>query len=262
MISRRRAVVIGLMGLDSEHDIYSESHPVYAMAIEVNDDLHDNTWIVFARNTGTEGNCSSEDHPLNAADGQLLKTLKLLIPPPQRTVRVNEVSTRATQFFSNTGTCPELGYYNNDQYSEDNEGVLITFNLQPCTQGNCDSLIEGEIHLDWNVQLAPPDTLAAAVDKCLIQDDEELEEESKRYPDPSRTQAVQLMQMLEQERAVGAQRMVSCQSAVNVVIPRVQLTTQQKSVQAESPMLIRASAATDKRAAEEHFKKITDILFP
>jgi hypothetical protein len=144
--------------------------------------------------------------------------------------------------------------------------VLITFELQPCVQGNCDSLIEGEIHLDWNVQLAPPDALGAAVDKCLIQDDEELEEESKKYPDPSRTQAVQLMQMLEQERAVGAQRMNSCQSLLNVPIPRVQLTTQQKSVQTESPMLIRASAATDKKASEQavkkHFKKITDILFP
>ena len=262
MISRRRAVVIGLMGLDSEHDIYSESHPVYAMAIEINDDLHNNTWIVFARNTGTEGNCSSEEHPLNSADGQLLKTLKLLIPPPLG-VKVNEVSARATQFFSNTGTCPDLGYYHNDQYSEDNEGVLITFDLQPCTQGdNCDSLIEGEIRLDWNVEVAPEAQVAEAVDRCLVLDEEEQEEESKKYPDPSKTQAAQLMQLLEQERAAGVKRMNRCQSMVNVPIPRVQVTTKEKSVQAESPTIMRAEAVTDKKAAKEHFKKIADILFP
>ena len=267
MISRRRAVVIGLMGLDSEHDIYSESHPVYAMAIEVNDDQHDNTWIVFARNTGTEGNCSSQKHPLEASPGQLLKTLKLLIPPPVG-AKVNDVSARATEFFSNTGTCPELAYYNNDQFSEDNEGVLITFDLEPCTQdSNCDSLIEGEIHLDWNVQPAPgaPET-AAAVDRCLVLDQEEQEEETKNYQDPSPTQATRLLQMLEQERAAGARRMNQCQSAGSVPIPRVQVTAVHKSVQAESPTLSRAPVVTNKKAAEEaakqHFKKISDILFP
>lgn len=264
MISKRRAVVIGLMGLDSEHDIYSESHPVYAMAIEVNDSLDDNTWIVFARNTGTEGNCSSEEHPLNS-DGQLLKTLKLLIPPPLNAT-VNEVSASSTQFFSNTGTCPELGYYTNDQYSEDNEGVLITFDLQPCTQGNCDSLIEGEIHLNWNVQAAAADAQKAAkpIDKCLIPDQKETKEEGDKYPDPSKTQAAQLMQMLEQERAVGAGRMNRCQTAVNVPIPRVQMSIQQRA-QADSPTIIRAVMA-DKKAAtqkvQKHFKKIGDIIFP
>ena len=272
MISRRRAVVIGLMGLDSEHDIYSESHPVYAMAIEMNDDLHNNTWIVFARNTGTEGNCSSEAHPLlTRSGGELVKTLKLLIPPPPG-VKVNQVSARSTQFFSNTGTCPDLAYYNNDQYSEDNEGVLITFDLQPCTQGDCDSLIEGEIHLDWNIQAAPDKAQApeATIDKCLIVEEAEQEEESKKYPDPSKTQAAQLMQMLEQERAAGVERMKRCQSMSTAPIPRVQVTTMEKSVEVDTALVMppppRPPGATDKKAAEEaarkHFKKIADILFP
>ena len=268
MVSRRRAVVIGLMGLDSEHDIYSESHPVYAMAIEVNDDEHDNTWIVFARNTGTEGNCSSQKHPLEASPGQLLRTLKLLIPPPRRTIKVNDVSASATEFFSNTGTSPELGYYNNDQFSEDNEGVLITFDLQPCTdEGDCDSLIEGEIHLDWNVQLAPAPPLAAVgIDRCLLPDEEEKKEETKKYLDPSPTQAAQLLQVLAEERREGAGRMKRRPLAINGPLPRVQVTPQHKSVQAERPTIMRAIVVTDKKAAEEkarqHFKKISDILFP
>ena len=268
MISKRRAVVIGLMGLDSEHDIYSESHPVYAMAIEIKPGERDNTWIVFARNTGTEGNCSSEEHPLLSADGQLLKTLKLLIPPPLN-VKVNDVSASSTQFFSNTGTCPELAYYTNDQYSEDNEGVQVTFDLQPCTQdgGDCDSLIEGEIHLNWNVEPLPADARRAAepVDKCLVHDKKEKKEEGEKHPDPSKTQAAQLMQLLAQERAIGAGRMNRCQPGVNVPIPRVQVSSRQKRAQAESPTILRAVMADKEEAKKKvrtHFKKLEDILFP
>jgi hypothetical protein len=261
-ISRRRAVVIGLMGLDSEHEIYSESHPVYAMAIEVNDSLHDNTWIVFARNTGTEGNCSQLKHPLNSPDGQLVETLRLLIPPPDG-AKVTAVSARTTQFFSNNDICPQLGYYTNDQYSEDNEGVLITFNLQSCPQRDCDPLVEGEIHLDWSVQGTPiVKSQAEIVDRCLVMDEEEQAEESRKYKDPSPTQAVRLMQLLQEERAAGARSMNRCQSLANGPIPRVQITEQHKNIQTESVLTTAATAENEKRKAQEHFKKISNILFP
>jgi len=252
------------MGLDSEHDIYSESHPVYALAIEVNNAQHDNTWIVFARNNGTEGNCSHLKHPLNSPDGKLLQTLRLLIPPPDG-VKVKDVSASATQFFSNNNTCPQLGYYTNDQYSEDNEGVLITFDLQSCPQDDCDSLVEGEIHLDWTFQGTPEvKAEAEAVDRCLVLDEEEQAEESKKYKDPSPTQAVRLLQLLEAERAAGARTMNRCQSLANGPIPRVQVTEQNKNIQTESVLTTAATSDIEKNKnkAREHFKKISDILFP
>ena len=262
LISLRRAVVVGLMGLDSEHDIYSESHPVYAMAIEVDSDTHDNTWIVFARNTGTEGNCSSQDHPL-MVNGELLRTIKLLIPPPADALTVNSVSANSTQFFSNNNSCPELSHYNNADYSEDNEGVLMTFNLPPCGQ-DCPPLIEGEIHLNWDYQKRPAAAgiQAREVDKCLLQEKKEGEEERKKYSDPTPAQAVALLRLLSEERAALGSIMTRCARQVNVPIPAAPVSAQQKTLQARIQPARRAEAGVKTDRVEKHYSKISNILFP
>jgi hypothetical protein len=54
-------IAIGVMGLDSEHGAYSELHPVYGLAMRVNQDAgHVGTddWVFLARNFGNEGYCS------------------------------------------------------------------------------------------------------------------------------------------------------------------------------------------------------------
>jgi hypothetical protein len=71
LINGRDAIVIGQFGLDCEHGCYAELHPVYAMAIHVNDDANQDQWAVFARNFGNEGYCSADEHPLVLPTGSL-----------------------------------------------------------------------------------------------------------------------------------------------------------------------------------------------
>jgi hypothetical protein len=71
MVLNSQSTVIGLLGLDCEHDgCRTEIHPVYALVLEADLNPDDNTWVMFARNWGDEGYCSSEDHPLLAVPAQ------------------------------------------------------------------------------------------------------------------------------------------------------------------------------------------------
>jgi hypothetical protein len=69
LVDGKRAVITGLVGLDTEHGGYSEIHPIYMLAIEVDPNPLDNKWILFIRNRGDEGFCSSHDHPLEGITG-------------------------------------------------------------------------------------------------------------------------------------------------------------------------------------------------
>jgi hypothetical protein len=259
MISVKRAVVFGLMGLDSEHDIYSELHPVYAIAIEINPDHRDNTWILFARNIGNEGNCSSLDHPLTRSpqDNTLLESIKLLIPPPPGS-KVNDVSAGETQFFSNNGTCPELGYYKDENYSEDNEGVLVTFDLQACGD-ECHPIVEGEIHLNWTLQPQVTAEAAEPEDKCLSFEDEE---EKEKYKDPTPNQAVQLLQLLKDERTRGARTMNACAQLRGVTIPKMSVTSPLMSRPAPRIPIREAMPGVKNERIKKNYKKVSDIIFP
>ena len=53
-INGRKAVVIGLLGMDYEHSSFTELHPLYALAINPEGDK----WAFFVRNWGDEGYCS------------------------------------------------------------------------------------------------------------------------------------------------------------------------------------------------------------
>jgi hypothetical protein len=70
IINGHDAVVIGLMGADEEHDGHVEIHPVHAIAIRESDpsspNLAHDTWAFFVRNWGDEGECSSQQHYLDA----------------------------------------------------------------------------------------------------------------------------------------------------------------------------------------------------
>jgi hypothetical protein len=67
MIKDKQAIAIGLAGLDcAGHELgknlcYTELHPVYALAIHVNDDPGHDHWAFFIRNRGDEGYCSSTE---------------------------------------------------------------------------------------------------------------------------------------------------------------------------------------------------------
>jgi hypothetical protein len=221
MIERKRAVVVGLVGLDSVHNIYSELHPVYGIAIEMEEKeatedgavVVDSTWLVFARDDGNEGSCSFKSHQLYGPDHKPLASLKLLIPPPDGR-RVTGVSfAEGTTFYSNNGAEPEAAYYDQlfppdggDLYRSNNQGALLTFPLSGCRDaaGNdpmCAPLIEGEVHLRWKVApVAERFSRVSQFDACIMPEGLEKKEE-KRQRKPTPRQASQLFQLLLKARA-------------------------------------------------------------
>ena len=66
--------IYGLFGLDCEHGCRSESHPAFAVAIQVQESKDKNVWAIFARNSGDEGFCSHLDHRLDLG-GQPMRVL-------------------------------------------------------------------------------------------------------------------------------------------------------------------------------------------
>ncbi len=62
-LSTGHAILTGMFGLDGEHDLKSELHPIYALALKRdwnNSDPGDEDWLMFVRNQGDEGYCSSQ----------------------------------------------------------------------------------------------------------------------------------------------------------------------------------------------------------
>jgi hypothetical protein len=80
MVANHDAVVIGLMGLDTEHGAPSELHPVHAIAIRENArgaiDPANDSWAIFVRNWGNKGERGSQQHYLDAG------TITLDLPRP------------------------------------------------------------------------------------------------------------------------------------------------------------------------------------
>src|SRR6266481_3729242 len=76
MVDGGEAIVIGLMNVDAEHGPKSEIHPVYALAMHVEnlpgDDAKDERWAIFVRNAGDEGFCSHLQHQLPLSDISIL----------------------------------------------------------------------------------------------------------------------------------------------------------------------------------------------
>lgn len=222
-IEHRRAIVVGLVGLDTVHNIYSELHPVYGIAINMKDEeatengetMVKSTWLVFARSDGNEGSCSFNSHPLYGPDYKPLASLKLLIPPPPDREVTGVSFDDGTTFYSNNGTEPDATYYDRlfpsdggAPYVENNQGVLLNFDLGGCRDaaGNtigCAPLIEGEIHLLWKV--APGAFRASRLsrfDACIMPEGLEREEEDRQRK-PTPRQASQLFQLLLKARAEG-----------------------------------------------------------
>lgn len=224
-IELKRAVVVGLVGLDSEHNIYSELHPVFAIAIELqkgtdndNANVKDNTWLVFARTSGDEGACTSGQlYPLIGPSHTPLKEVKILIPPPENHTTTGASIVAGTEINSNNGSSVKADYYpqlfSSDPthpFTDNNQGVLLTFDLSSCTGPDddnepCVPLIEGVVHIDWNAIKNPsPAALLArqAEDRCTIPEIEE-EEQKRSLRSTSKEKREELYQILQENRARG-----------------------------------------------------------
>jgi hypothetical protein len=58
LVNGRNAVAMGVFGVDGVHGAHSEIHPVFSLAIRTVPGLKQDIWTIFARNWGSEGECS------------------------------------------------------------------------------------------------------------------------------------------------------------------------------------------------------------
>jgi len=130
MIDGHQAVIVGLLGLDSEHGAYSELHPVYVMAIHVKDDPADDTWAILARNWGDEGFCSQDEMAVP------LSTLSFFLPRPGATGG----TANTDQLFSNND--------NTVSVFTQAGGATVTLDLGPPENG---TLVHGTVHFTWTM---------------------------------------------------------------------------------------------------------------
>jgi len=67
VLRRAPATAIGLFGIDNLHEVHSELHPLYAIAIQVEASPNRQRWVAFARRGGMEGECGSRlEHTIDA----------------------------------------------------------------------------------------------------------------------------------------------------------------------------------------------------
>ena len=133
MINGDTAIIVGLAGLDCEHGCATELHPVYAIAIHVQDNPADDVWAIFVRNSGDEGYCSQEQHYVNT------NRIAFLIPRP---AAIAVSVTTATFLTNNTQSSgPGVSLVSGT-------GAVVEFGLPDPTAG---ARINGELHLRWTV---------------------------------------------------------------------------------------------------------------
>jgi hypothetical protein len=140
---RANVAIVGILGIDCEHECHSELHPVYAMAVRANDpDATPNveTWMLFARNWGNEGSCSHKGHPLSKDR----KQLHLIIPNADALgFTASEIVFRHNAGSQATASISPLP----------GEGALVTFdNLSDPDDRD---FIEGSVKFQWTTSAAP-----------------------------------------------------------------------------------------------------------
>jgi len=145
----KEAIVMGLFGLDCAHECGSELHPVYAIAIHVNDSLDDDTWAIFVRNWGDEGYCSSGLEMIDA-NNPFTFSFRLKRPGASAVSIIPAADSdpaghHGTVFYGDHGT-PGTGW--SFPMLVPGEGAVVTFTLPPASQRE---RINGMLHLKWSV---------------------------------------------------------------------------------------------------------------
>lgn len=145
----KRAIVMGIFGLDCAHTCGSELHPVYAFAIQLTDSLEHETWSIFVRNWGDEGYCSEGQEEISPGN------------PFRFTFRFRRPGATAVSIIPAADSDP-AGQYGTIFYAANdtpgtgvsgpsllpNEGALVSFELPPPSNRQ---RINGMLHLRWQV---------------------------------------------------------------------------------------------------------------
>jgi hypothetical protein len=151
----KEAIIVGLYGMDCAHDCGAELHPVLAFAIHLNENdvLNDDTWAIFVRNWGDEGYCSSGQEEMNPGSAF---HFSFRFKKPGAT-QVEIISAEPSDPKGQHGTV----FLSNKGESESswslvlipNEGAVVSFNLPPPSERG---RINGMLHLKWSVAADHP----------------------------------------------------------------------------------------------------------
>ena len=137
-----QTILTGMYGLDCEHDCKGELHPLYAMATKrdrFENDQADEVWLMFVRNVGDEGYCSSQLWKASFTN----YTFRLPWRDGMGSVEVLW-GVNKSQFEGTPGTSgPSITYKSGPGL---NAGVYVSFTLPPASQS---PLIDGALHLKW-----------------------------------------------------------------------------------------------------------------
>jgi hypothetical protein len=133
-------IVTGMFGMDGEHGLKAELHPVFAIATrrdEFENDPRDDVWLMFVRNRGNEGFCSSRLWDAGFED----YTVRLPWLPGMTAV---DVDWSKTGFEGTDGTSgPSVAVL---PPPAADAGVYVTFHLGPAASS---PFIDGALHLSW-----------------------------------------------------------------------------------------------------------------
>jgi hypothetical protein len=143
-------ILTGMFGLDGEHGMKAELHPLYALATRrdgFENDPTDEVWLMFVRNQGDEGYCSSQIWDAGFED----YTFRLPWLPGMVSVDVN---WDKTQFVGTDGTSgPTVSVLPPPSQAA---GVYVKFHLGPAVRssyafdpGASIPFINGALHLIW-----------------------------------------------------------------------------------------------------------------
>ena len=145
------AILTGMFGLDGEHNLKSELHPLFALATRrdnYENDPRGDTWLMFVRNRGDEGFCSSRLWDAGFED----YTFRL---PWLSGMASASVEWNLTSFEGTDGTSgPQVAII---PPPRPEAGIYVTFHLGPASNT---PFIDGALHLVW-VPRVPTDTTTA-----------------------------------------------------------------------------------------------------
>jgi hypothetical protein len=140
-------ILTGMFGLDGEHGLKSELHPLFAVALrrdKIDNSQNDEGWLMFVRNQGDEGFCSSHIWGLGLED----YTFRL---PWRYGMLAVSVDSSKTQFVGTDGTSGPVVRALPPPSKQ--AGVYVTFHLGPAQskEGTAASVpfINGALHLVW-----------------------------------------------------------------------------------------------------------------
>lgn len=120
-IDGKDVIVIGMLGIDSQHGYPVELNPTYSMFVHVNDDPAQDKWAFFVKNWGNEGFCGDNQEPI--------------YPLARNTIRVR-IRHPVGAGFSVTDNAYVYGDDENERnlqswtYQTVSDGLLLTFFLR------------------------------------------------------------------------------------------------------------------------------------